>query len=319
MSNYNPVTILLWQLIITLKPITTSTMTKKPRLLLGAHLSVAGGVDKAFAQGVELGCTTLQIFTKSNRQWHAKALSEEEVQAYHEAQKTTGINPVVAHASYLINLGSPDSATRKKSVHALILELERCAALAIPYLVIHPGSRVTSSEQECLERIVDGLDEALEGATSPTMILLETMSGQGSTVCNTFEQIAWLRKQAKQSKRIGVCLDTCHVFAAGYDLRTQKTYEQLWQQFDDTIGLKHLLAIHVNDSKKPLDSRVDRHEHIGQGALGELPFKLLMNDERFFNVPKILETPKDPEGSDEKNLTLLKSFLTGKTRQLLDL
>jgi len=292
-------------------------MNKHHRLLLGAHTSIAGSPDKAFERGLSLGCTTLQIFTKSNRQWHAKKLDPQEIDTYHVAQKTTGINPVVAHASYLINLGSPDKATRLKSITALSHELERCTILDIPYLVIHPGSHVQSGEQTCLDHIIEGLHEVLTKDTGSTMILLETMSGQGSTVCYTFEQLAYIMGKTHPAKRLGVCLDMCHVFVAGYDLRTTQGYDELWQKYDDILGLKTLKVIHVNDSKKPCGSRIDRHEHIGQGMIGAHAFKLLMNDKRFFDIPKILETPIDDQGDHAHNLATLRRFLTEETTRLL--
>lgn len=293
--------------------------TKKPqRLLLGAHMSISQGFDQAITQAVILGCTTLQVFTKSNRQWYAKEINNLEVQAFAQTQKESSITPVVAHACYLINVGSPDEQTRAKSIEALLIELERCSMLSIPYLVVHPGSHVKTDQILCLNIIAQSLNTVLEQYAGHTMILLETMSGQGSTMCSTLEQLSWILKHVLDKKRIGVCVDTCHIFAAGYDISTEQGYGAFWQQYDETVGLNTLRAIHVNDSKKPCGSRVDRHEHIGQGAIGIGAFTLLMNDKRFFDVPKILETPLDEKGDFAMNLKTLKGLLSKETKELLN-
>lgn len=290
---------------------------KQHRLLLGAHMSIAQGLDQAVQQAVTLGCTTLQFFTKSNRQWHAKELNSVEIQAFKDAQKQSVVTDIVAHASYLINLGSPDEQTRSKSIVALLIELERCSLLSIPYLVVHPGSHVKTDQDVCLEVIKQSIDSTLEQYHGNTMILLETMSGQGSTMCYTLEQLSWILKHVVDKKRIGICVDTCHVFAAGYDISTQQGYAAFWKHYDDILGLNTLKAIHLNDSKKPCGSRVDRHEHIGQGAIEIGTFALLMNDERFFDVPKILETPLDEKGDHAMNLKTLKGLLSKESKELL--
>lgn len=290
---------------------------KKHRLLLGAHTSIATNMSLAFERGASIGCTTIQIFTKSNRQWNAKPITESEAKNFQQTQKKSGIFPVIAHATYLINIGSPDKQALLKSQEALRNELIRCTQLEIPYLVLHPGAHLAGTEQECLDQIIESLDTILEKDSGNTKILLENMAGQGSSVCHKFEQISYIYKKARQKKRLGVCFDTCHAFAAGYDFRTEKTYENMWQEFDKTIGLDNLKAIHLNDSKKECGSRVDRHENIGKGKLGLDPFRFLFNDERFFDIPKILETPEGTLEDYAKDMAVIKSLLSYKTKEIL--
>ncbi|MFS8506992.1 MAG: deoxyribonuclease IV [Candidatus Babeliales bacterium] len=292
-------------------------MQHQKKLLLGAHMSIEGGLHKAIERGIETGCTTLQIFTKSNRQWHAKAISSEEIEKFKQAVTASGINPIVAHASYLINLASPEEATRKKSIIALKKELEVCSQLNIPYLVLHPGSHVNQTTKEGVALISQGLDQALQESPGTTIIALETMAGQGSSVGSTFEELAEIYQLSEHKKRLGVCLDTCHIFSAGYDFTEKKVYEAMWSEFDKTIGLKRLKVIHVNDSKKELGSRVDRHETITKGKIGAEAFALLFNDARFFDVPKILETPKATLAEDIYNMEIIKGLLTKETKELL--
>lgn len=296
-------------------------MGKKHTLLLGAHTSIAGGLEKAITRGESIDCSCIQIFTKSNRQWYAKKLTNEEIELFKETVKKSTIDTrhIVVHASYLINIGSSDGALGKKSVAALADELERCELLGIPGLVLHPGAHVRAGEEVTLKIIAQNLDAVFEQVPGHSKILLETMAGQGSVMCYTFEHIAEIIKLSNHKNRIGVCLDTCHVFAAGYDLRTQKTYEALWQKFDEVIGLQRLHAIHLNDSKKELGSRVDRHADIGKGEIGLEAFRLLFNDERFFDIPKILETPETTEIMEDyaRNMTVIKGLLTDKTKKLL--
>lgn len=290
----------------------------KHSLLLGAHMSIAQNFENALELGESIGCTAIQIFTKSNRQWAAKKISDAQAVAFHQALKTTTIKTVITHATYLINIGSPDSTTSKKSTDALIDELERCALLTIPFLVLHPGASLKSNQQECLERIAENINEALAKTPKKTMLLLETMAGQGSTIGNTFEQLALIREKIEIKSRVGICFDTCHAFAAGYDFRTPGMYNKMWDDFDATIGLASLKAMHLNDSKKELGSHVDRHDDIGKGQLGLKPFELLINDERFFDIPKILETPKTIGLlEDKKNIQTIKALISHKTRKAL--
>ena len=288
-------------------------MTKKivGQLLLGAHMSIEGGLHKAIERGDELGCTALQIFTTSNRQWGVKKLSAEEIKRFKDAQKEHNAL-VVTHCSYLINLGSPTADVRHKSNTALKEEILRCNALGIPYAILHPGSKLKGSEEESLEWIAQGIDAALEASDHSTMILLETMAGQGSTLGSSFEQLAKIRSLSKHKKLIGICADTCHLFASGYDFTTHAGYEAMLKKFDATIGLEHLKVIHMNDSKKECGEKVDRHEDIGMGKIGKAAFGFIMNDARFLDVPKILETPKLTPQDDIRNMNVLKDLISKK-------
>jgi deoxyribonuclease IV len=295
--------------------------TKGHRLLLGAHMSISGGMEKAIISGASIGCSTIQIFTKSNRQWNAKELSTEEIELFKDTAKALNIGPIIAHATYLINIASADPKVSNASTSALAMELARCQSLDIPYLVLHPGSCGKGTPEEGLERISHHLDAIFEKTPGNTMILLETMAGQGTALCWNFEQIAQVIKKTDHKKRLGVCFDTCHAFVAGYDFKDKDSYEQMWQEFDKHIGLERLKAIHINDSKKGLGSRVDRHEHIGKGALGLESFRLLFNDSRFFDIPKILETPKvteEPFTEDKMNMATIHSLLSDQTKKILN-
>jgi deoxyribonuclease-4 len=289
-------------------------MTKK-KLLLGAHMSIAGGLSEALTRGASINCTAVQIFTKSNRQWAPKELAQEEIDLFIETQKETGIVQVLAHASYLINMGSPDPDIHRKSVIAATKELKICEDLKIPFLVIHPGSYTTSTPEQAIIAIAQGIEKILHHVPGSSMILLETMAGQGTVVGRTFKELAAIRELISDKHRVGICLDTCHVFAAGYNLATEADYVSLWKDFDTTIGLSHLKAFHLNDSKKECGSCVDRHEDIGKGEIGLEGFRLLMNDERFFSVPKILETPKADLVDDAKNMATLKQLLSEESKK----
>jgi deoxyribonuclease-4 len=293
--------------------------THSKKLLLGAHISVAGGYFKAVERALSIGCTTFQIFTKSNRQWAANEITDSEAGFFKKAVTDSGIGPVVAHASYLINLASTTPGVRTQSRHALAQEIARCDKLAIPYLVLHPGSNSEATSEEGLNFIVEGLSHVLESVpkNSRCMILLETMAGQGSSLCSTFEEIAYVRHHVSKKTKVGVCVDTCHLFAAGYDLRTESEYEKTWHHFDKTVGLEHIKAIHINDSKKDLGSHVDRHENIGKGCLGDHSFELLFNDKRFFEIPKILETPKAELAEDLHNMRHIVGLLNKETKSRL--
>lgn len=285
-------------------------MKQKTSLLFGAHMSIAGEISLAIERGESIGCSAIQIFTKSNRQWKAKAIATEDIAAFRSAWKNSSIKSIMTHATYLINIGSPDPELAEKSVAALTEELKRSNELAIPYLVLHPGSHTNTDINECLKRIGANLDRALENSTSKTSILIETMAGQGTSVGHTFEQIATIIANSRHKSRIGVCFDTCHAFAAGYDFRTKHTYKQMWDDFDKTIGLQKLYAIHVNDSKGDLGSRVDRHADIGEGKIGLEAFKLLFNDPRFAAIPKVLETPRATIEDYERNMAVVRSLIT---------
>ncbi len=281
---------------------------------LGAHMSIAGGVYKALWRGKEIGCNTIQIFTKNNTQWQAKPLTPEDIVAFQKAQEETGIWPIVAHNSYLINLATPDEGLYGRSLEALWEELQRAEALGLPYMVMHPGSHMGAGEQEGLYRIARGINLLHQrGKGMKVMILLETTAGQGTNLGYRFEHFAEIIEMIEEDQRLGVCLDTCHVFAAGYDIRTQEGYEDTFEEFHRIIGLDRLKVVHINDSKAAFGARIDRHEHIGQGHLGLEPFRRLLQDPRLTTLPFILETPKkkDPQGEDWDvvNLRVLRGLL----------
>jgi len=264
--------------------------------LLGAHVSTSGGVDKAPGNGKNLGCEAIQVFTRNQMQWRARPLSEQEIAGFREGLKAFGIETAVSHDSYLINLGTHEPVTLQKSLEAFADEIERCEQLCIPFLVFHPGSHVGSGEAAGLQRIADSLNAVLgQKPRYKTQVLLENTAGQGSNLGYRFEHLAEILAKTQYPDRLGVCLDTCHLFAAGYDLRTLFTYEATFREFDAIVGLDRVKAFHLNDSKKGLGSRVDRHENIGKGELGLEPFRFLLNDPRFARLPMLLETP----GGDE--------------------
>jgi len=281
-------------------------------LRLGAHESIAGGLHKAFDRARSVGCETVQIFVKPNRSWAVKQLSEEDVARFKARAGETAISPVVGHTSYLLNLGTHDEALWAKSRDMLIVELERCEALEVPWLVLHPGSHVGAGEEAGLAQVAQALGEV--HAATPgfhARILLETTAGQGTSLGYRFEHLAWLMDHTLEAQRLGVCLDTCHVFAAGYELRTAAGYAATMEAFDRVIGLKRLHAIHFNDSKGNLGSRKDRHEHIGKGHIGLEGFRHVMNDSRLAGLPALLETPKgDDLHEDRENLAVLRSLIT---------
>ncbi|WP_129675425.1 deoxyribonuclease IV [Candidatus Chloroploca sp. Khr17] len=278
----------------------------------GAHMSIAGGVSKAFARGEQVGCEAMQIFSKNERQWVARPLPEAEIAAFKAEQARSGIGPVIVHDSYLINLAAPADELWEKSMRAFADELERCALLDIPYLVTHPGAHTGSGEEAALEREAVALNRLFdEGVGGTTTVLLETTAGQGTALGHRFEHLARLFELVPHHDRMAVCVDTCHIFAAGYDIRTPTTYATTFAEFDRLVGLDRIKCFHLNDSQKDLGSRVDRHAHIGQGFLGLEAFRLLVNDPRFRSIPKIIETPKgDAMLEDIENLTLLRSLVT---------
>jgi deoxyribonuclease IV len=271
---------------------------------LGAHMSISGGVDKAFDRGQQVGCDAMQIFTKNSNQWHAAPLTDEAVERYYQRQAETGITPVVAHSSYLLNLATPDDALWQKSIDSLVLELQRCEVLGIPYLVIHPGSHMGSGEATGVQRIARALDISHERLPD------ETTSGQGDHLGYRFEQIADMIHSANAPGRLAVCFDTCHALTAGYDFRTPEGYDEVFRQFDSIIGLDQLTVFHLNDSVKEAGSRRDRHAHIGEGFVGLDAFRTLLNDPRFETVPMLLETPKSEDmHEDVENLARLRALI----------
>ncbi|PJA29997.1 MAG: deoxyribonuclease IV [candidate division Zixibacteria bacterium CG_4_9_14_3_um_filter_46_8] len=280
------------------------------KVLLGAHMSISGGVANALLAGKYLDCTAIQMFTKSSNQWKAKPLSEDDITGFRLLQRQSGIM-TVAHDSYLINLGSPDKALLDKSRKAFLEEMERCEKLEIPYLVTHPGSHVGVGEEIGLHTIVESLNWLYtKTPDSKVIICLETTAGQGSNLGYKFEQIAFLIDESEESDRLGVCLDTCHIFAAGYEIRNKKAYNKTMTEFDRVIGLNRLKVVHINDSKKDLGSKVDRHEHIGKGFIGIEPFGYFLNDRRLKKLPFLLETPKGDDGEmDDINLGILRGLI----------
>ncbi len=267
-------------------------------MLLGAHLSIAGGLHNALTAAGGYRFRTVGLFVRNQLQWRARRLSEEAVAVFRRTRRRLGISPVVAHGSYLVNLAGK-RAVRRRSIAATLADLAACGRLGIEYLVLHPGSRPNA--EEGVRLIAEGLDQIF--ARLPhrrPKVLLETTAGAGNCIGHTFEQIAAVLTRVRRPRRLGVCLDTCHVFAAGYDLRTARAYRKTMARFDRVIGLERLRAVHLNDSLGPLGSRRDRHEHIGRGHIGKAGFANLVNDPRLAQVPMILETPKgkDDRGRD---------------------
>lgn len=280
-------------------------------MLLGAHMSIAGGLENALSRGMSLSCTAIQLFTKNSNQWAAKAVTGEEAERFKSFRKKSGIRQIIAHDSYLINLASGNTELRKKSTNALINEMERCRVLEIPYIVAHPGAHTGAGEDEGIKNIVNSLDIICAKTDGWGIdIALETTAGQGTSIGHKFEHLNRIISEVRHNQRIKACIDTCHIFAAGYDIRTPDGYEKVVDEFNRLVGLDRLVCIHLNDSKKGLGCRVDRHEHIGKGFIGKDGFRLIMNDRRFSNVSRIIETPKGPDMKEDKiNLKLLRKLI----------
>jgi len=278
--------------------------------LLGAHVSISGGVYKAPERGKKLGCESIQIFSKNQMQWKAKPLTPEDSQKFKEELRKTRIKEVVIHDSYLINLGSPDGEKLQMSRDAFLDEMIRAEILGVKYLVFHPGSHMGKGEEIGLKLIAESLNILIDKAkeASNVMLLLETTAGQGSNLGYKFEHLKFIMDQVEKKERLGVCFDTAHAFEAGYDISTEEGYERTFKEFDNIIGLEKLKVFHLNDSKTPLGSHIDRHENIGEGMVGLKAFELLVNDERFKNHPMILETPGG-EKYYEYNLKVLRGLV----------
>lgn len=275
--------------------------------ILGAHESIAGGYFRAVETAHRVGCNCVQIFTKNNNQWHAKTLTDSDVERFRTTLAALKITHPIAHDSYLINLATPDKALWKKSVEAFVVELQRADRLGIPYVVTHPGAFTTSSEAAGIKAVARALNEVHKQTRGiKSKCLLENTAGQGSCLGHRFEHLAAIWEGVKDPDRVGgVCLDTCHTFAAGYPLGTEKEYQQTMRALDKTVGLKQVRAFHLNDSAKPFGSRVDRHAGIGRGHMGKEPFRHLLNDPRFKKIPMYLETPKGEEkGKDLDTINL---------------
>jgi deoxyribonuclease-4 len=276
---------------------------------LGAHESVSKGLHLAFDRIAQVGGESLQIFTRNQRQWNPKPLSETEIEQFSAAREKHAGMIIASHASYLVNLASGKPELLEKSKNGFVEELRRCDQLSLPYVVLHPGSHTGDGVEAGLKRFVSALDEVIERAESQTMVLVETTAGQGTGLGSRFEEIGYIRQHSRFPGKIGVCLDTCHIFAAGYDIRSEQAYQATLAEFDRLIGLEHLRFFHLNDSKKGLGSRVDRHEHIGAGCIGSGGFSLLVNDPRFQDHAMTLETPKGEDLlEDIENLQLLRGL-----------
>lgn len=278
--------------------------------LLGAHESVAGGLHLAFERIRNVGGDALQIFTRNQRQWNPAPVNEEEQRLFAEAWQDMPKLPVASHASYLINLASGKKELAEKSIAAFAEELRRCGQLNIPMVVIHPGSHGGDGVEEGLLRFSNNLDRSLELADNQVIVLLETTAGQGTGLGSRFEELGGIIEISKHPEKLGVCVDTCHIFAAGYDIRSEESYQATMDAFDKQAGIERIKFFHLNDSKKGLQCRVDRHEHIGQGKIGLPGFANLLNDPRFADHPMTLETPKGPDlQEDRDNLQTLRSLL----------
>jgi len=277
----------------------------------GAHMSISGGLHKAFGHGERAGCEALQIFSKNQQQWRAKPLTEADIAMFKAEHQRCGAWPLAVHDSYLINLATPGDELWEKSIAAFGEELERCAALGIPYLVTHPGAHTGSGEDAGLRREADALNRLFkEGVGGDVLVLLETTAGQGTCLGYRFEHLARLIELVEHQERLGICVDTCHILAAGYDIRTPEAYTATFAEFDRLVGLDRIKVFHVNDSQKGLGSRVDRHTHIGEGEIGIEGFRALVNDARFVDLPMILETPKGEDlAEDIANLAQLRGLI----------
>ncbi|MFH1374737.1 MAG: deoxyribonuclease IV [bacterium] len=281
-------------------------------MLFGAHQSIAGGVHKAIERGKQATCDTIQIFNKSSNQWRAAALKQQDIDTYFELIESTGVKVATSHTGYLINIATPERDLGDKSLKSLQEEMERCRLLRIPNLVLHPGSHVGSGEEPGMSRIAENINRLFDKLNdNQVCLLLETTAGQGTNLGYSFEQLAHMIDSVDNQAQMGVCLDTCHVFAAGYPLKDPDDYQRTMERFDKVIGLDRLNIIHLNDSKKEFGSRRDRHEHIGRGFIGRDGFRNIVNDRRLESIPMILETPKGEDlAEDIENLKVLRSLVS---------
>lgn len=265
------------------------------KLLIGAHTSIAGGVHNALLEGASIGATTIQMFTANQRRWDSKALTPQAIELWDKTLEETGLEKIMSHDSYLINLGSPDEVILQKSRNGFREEIERCIQLKLTYLNFHPGAATSCPVNECLDRICESIFQNEDLVSKSSLrLLFECTAGQGSAVGYRFEELAYMIHKVEKRMRVGICLDTCHLFAAGYDLRTKEACDATFKEFDRIVGLKHLYAFHLNDSQKGLGSRVDRHMPLGKGEIGIECFRFLMTDPRTRDLPKYLETPDGP-------------------------
>jgi deoxyribonuclease IV len=283
-------------------------------LRLGAHVSIAGGLERALERGALTGCDVIQVFTRSNQQWAARPITREAAARWREAQARTGVDAAMVHGCYLVNLAAPRARLRERSYRAMAAELRRAALLGIRYLVIHPGAHGGDGEAAGVRRIAAALDRLHdEQPDNPTRVLLENTAGQGNSVGCRFEHLRDILGAIRAPERVGLCIDTCHTLAAGYDIRTPDGWEATFERLEAAVGCDRVAAFHVNDSKTPLGSRVDRHEHLGRGHLGLGALRCLVNDRRFAGLPMVIETPKPTDSADLVNLAILRA-LGGRTR-----
>jgi deoxyribonuclease-4 len=274
-------------------------------------MSIQGGVHTAIERGCSIQCTAIQMFVKNNMQWFARPLTRQEIRAFLDHRQRGELLSIFAHANYLINLAATYPQFHANSIRALAEELTRADQLDLPFLVVHPGAHLGAGEQAGLDKIVTSIDRVFRDAREiKTRLALETTAGQGSCLGHSFEQLAYIISNVREPERVGVCLDTAHVFAAGYDISSEAAVRKMFRQFDRVIGMERLVAIHLNDSKAPRGSWVDRHEHIGKGKIGLEPFRYVMRSRRLRHIPKVLETPKGKEmREDVENLKVLRSLL----------
>jgi len=289
---------------------------RAPQPLLGAHMSIAGGVNMAIERARSIGCTAMQMFVKNNMQWFARPLTREEAGTFLDHRQRCELLSIFAHANYLINLAATNGQFHANSIRSLSEELVRAHQLELPFLVLHPGAHLGAGEEAGLEKIVDSIDRVLSGLPKiKTRIALETTAGQGSCLGDKFEHLAYIIGRVREPERLCVCLDTAHVFASGYEIVTDASIRKTFGEFDRVIGLDRLAAIHLNDSKTACGSRVDRHEHIGKGKIGLTAFRFIMGDRRFRKTPKVLETPKGKDlREDVINLKTLRRLMTARRK-----
>lgn len=285
---------------------------RKHTLLLGAHMSTAGGVHTAFQRGAQIGCTAIQVFVKNSNQWAGRPQTPEDVRLFKTEQATTAIASVVAHAAYLINLCARDRNTLRRSRHALVDELRRCEAFGIKALIFHPGAHLGAGEEDGIKRIAESINLVHENTRGfHVRTTLENTAGQGTAIGYRFEHLRRIIDFVEEGNRMAACLDTCHLFAAGYNISSKEGWEDTLRLFGEIVGLERLVAVHVNDSKRECGARIDRHEHIGKGTIGLTAFRMLMNDRRLASIPKILETPKSEDmHEDVENMTVLRTLLS---------
>jgi deoxyribonuclease-4 len=285
---------------------------RQSAILLGAHMSIGGGVHRAIERSCSINCTAMQIFVKNNMQWFARPLLPEEISAFLSHAQRTQLHAAFAHANYLINLAATNPQFHANSIRALSEELVRADQLELPFLVLHPGAHLGAGEEAGLAKIIGSIDQVFAGLPkkTKTRIALETTAGQGSCLGNRFEHLAAIIANVREPERLCVCLDTAHVFAGGYDLATEKSTKKMFAEFDRVVGLNRLAALHLNDSKTERGSRVDRHEHIGKGKIGLEAFRVIMRDKRFRKIPKVLETPKGKDlAEDVENMKTLRGLI----------